>query len=155
MYDFDCGVTDVYAAVAETGSLVVRPTREHGRGLSLIPALHVAVVEPKNFVPDLVDLFDQLTTDGVGSGDLDHQRTEQNIRHRDESRRRRARPTSRQSLSAGIVAGCRDANIRSLLRNVFALAWVLKDVDLALVPVHAREIFFHEQGERSINRRLL
>jgi L-lactate utilization protein LutC len=68
LYDFDCGITDVYAAVAETGSLVVRPSVGHGRGLSLVPSVHFAVVEPKNFVPDLVDLFDKLATDGVGSG---------------------------------------------------------------------------------------
>ncbi len=68
LYDFDCGVTDVYAAVAETGSLVVRASAGHGKGLSLIPLIHIAVVEPKNFVPDLVDLFDKISADGVGSG---------------------------------------------------------------------------------------
>jgi L-lactate dehydrogenase complex protein LldG len=67
LYDFDCGITDVYAAVAETGSLVIRATAGHGRGLSLIPAVHIAVVEPKNFVPDLVDLFDKVAAEGVGS----------------------------------------------------------------------------------------
>jgi L-lactate dehydrogenase complex protein LldG len=68
LYDFDCGVTDVYAAVAETGSLVVRASAGHGKGLSLIPPVHIAVVEPKNFVPDLVDLFDKIAAEGVGSG---------------------------------------------------------------------------------------
>jgi L-lactate dehydrogenase complex protein LldG len=68
LYDFDCGITDVYAAVAETGSVVIRASAGHGRGLSLIPALHIAIVEPKNFVPDLVDLFDKLAVEGVGSG---------------------------------------------------------------------------------------
>ena len=41
---------------------------EHGRLLSLVPFVHVAVVEPKVFVPDLIDLFDALAKDGVGSG---------------------------------------------------------------------------------------
>ena len=68
LYDFDCGITDVYAAVAETGSLVVRASVGHGRGLSLAPSIHIAIVEPKNFVPDLVDLFDQIAAEGVGSG---------------------------------------------------------------------------------------
>ena len=68
LYDFDCGITDVYAAVAETGSLVIRASAGHGRGLSLIPALHIAIVEPKNFVPDLVDLFDKIAAEGVGTG---------------------------------------------------------------------------------------
>jgi L-lactate dehydrogenase complex protein LldG len=67
LYDFDAGVTDVYAAVAETGSLVLRASPAHGRALSLVPAVHVAVVEPKNLVADLVDLFPRLAADGIAS----------------------------------------------------------------------------------------
>ncbi len=64
LYDFDCGITDVYRAVAETGSLVIRATPEHGRALSLVPRVHIAILEPKNFLPDLVDLFQLLTAEG-------------------------------------------------------------------------------------------
>jgi L-lactate dehydrogenase complex protein LldG len=67
LYDFDCGVTDVYAGVAETGSLVIKHSPEHGRALSLVPAVHVAIVEPKNLVGDLVDLFEKLGRDGGGA----------------------------------------------------------------------------------------
>ena len=67
-YDFDAGVTDVDYAVAETGSLVIRHRPEHGRLISLVPFVHVAVVEPKNFLPDLIDLFQRLTTEGIGGG---------------------------------------------------------------------------------------
>jgi L-lactate dehydrogenase complex protein LldG len=67
LYDIDAAVTDVYAAVAETGSLVVRASPQHGRGLSLVPPIHVAVLEPKNFIPDLVDLFQKMAGDGVAS----------------------------------------------------------------------------------------
>jgi len=56
-YDFDCGVTEVDYAVAETGSVVIRHRPEHGRLLSLVPFVHVAVVDPKQLVPDLIDLF--------------------------------------------------------------------------------------------------
>ena len=63
LYDFDCGVTDVHYTVAESGSLVVKTTADHGRGLSLVPMFHVAVIEPRNFVPDLVDLFDRLAAE--------------------------------------------------------------------------------------------
>src|SRR5687767_14331743 len=63
LYDFDCGITDVHYAVAESGSLVVKTSADHGRGLSLVPMFHVAVVEPKNFLPDLVDLFDKLAVE--------------------------------------------------------------------------------------------
>lgn len=72
-YDVDCGVTDVYCAVAETGSLVVRSSPEHGRSISLVPNVHVAVLEPKNFVADLVDLFEKMKADGVAeSGGATH-----------------------------------------------------------------------------------
>lgn len=63
LYDYDCGITDVYAAVAETGSLVIRSSPAHGRALSLVPPVHVAILEPKNLVPDLVDLMDKIASD--------------------------------------------------------------------------------------------
>jgi L-lactate dehydrogenase complex protein LldG len=64
LYDVDCGITDVWAAVAEVGALVIRGSPEHGRAISLVPPIHVAILEPKNFVPDLVDLFQKLPADG-------------------------------------------------------------------------------------------
>ena len=67
-YEFDAGVTDVDYGVAETGTLVIRHRPEHGRLLSLVPFVHVAVVEPRQFVPDLIDLFAALKADGTGSG---------------------------------------------------------------------------------------
>jgi L-lactate dehydrogenase complex protein LldG len=68
LYGFDCGLTDVYAAVAETGSLVIRPSPSHGRAISLVPTVHVAIIEPRNLLPDLVDLFEKLSHEGLGSG---------------------------------------------------------------------------------------
>jgi L-lactate dehydrogenase complex protein LldG len=59
-YDLDCGITDVYAAVAETGSIVILPTPAHGRALSLVPPIHIAIVEPANIVPDLIDLLEKI-----------------------------------------------------------------------------------------------
>jgi L-lactate dehydrogenase complex protein LldG len=67
-YDVDCGLTDVFKAVAETGSLVIRGSSSQGRSLSLVPPMYVAVVEPKNIVPDLYDLFAQLA--GQGTPDI-------------------------------------------------------------------------------------
>ncbi len=66
-YDIDCGITDVYAAVAETGSLVIRPDAGHGRSISLVPMIHIAIVEPGNIVGDLVDLFDKLHREGCAT----------------------------------------------------------------------------------------
>jgi L-lactate dehydrogenase complex protein LldG len=60
LYDIDCGITDVFAAVAEVGAMVIRSTAEHGRAISLVPPIHIAILEPKNFVPDLVDMFQKL-----------------------------------------------------------------------------------------------
>ncbi|MDB5294846.1 MAG: hypothetical protein JWO31_829 [Phycisphaerales bacterium] len=67
-YEFDCGITEVDYAVAETGTVGIRHRPEHGRLLSLTPFVHVAIVEPKTFVPDLIDLFAALKRDGIGSG---------------------------------------------------------------------------------------
>jgi len=67
-YDFDAGLTEVDYAVAETGTLVIRHTPAHGRLISLVPFVHVAIVEPRLFLPDLIDLFDSLKKDGTGSG---------------------------------------------------------------------------------------
>ena len=61
IYDgYDCSITDVSYAVAETGSLVVEPSAAHGRALSLVPLVHVAIVEPKCILPDLLDLMKKL-----------------------------------------------------------------------------------------------
>jgi L-lactate dehydrogenase complex protein LldG len=66
LYDVDCGITDVYCAVAETGSLVVRASQQ-ARAVSLVPTLHVAIVKPGDIVPDLLDLFAKLEAEGIGS----------------------------------------------------------------------------------------
>jgi L-lactate dehydrogenase complex protein LldG len=63
LYDYDCAVTDVDYAVAESASLVIKPKKSHGRGLSLVPMYHVAIVEEKQILPDLVDLFRELALD--------------------------------------------------------------------------------------------
>ena len=67
LYEFDASVTDVTWAIAETGSLVIKSSRNHGRSISLVPMVHVAIVEPKNCVPDLLDLMEILEKEGVGN----------------------------------------------------------------------------------------
>jgi L-lactate dehydrogenase complex protein LldG len=59
-YDYDCAITDTTYAVAEIGGLVIQTTAAHGRALTLVPMYHIAVVEPKNLLPDMVDLFTKL-----------------------------------------------------------------------------------------------
>jgi L-lactate dehydrogenase complex protein LldG len=67
-YQFDAGVTEVDFAIAETGTLVIRHRAEHGRLLSLVPFVHVAIVQPRQIVPDLIDIFELLAREGTGSG---------------------------------------------------------------------------------------
>ena len=63
MYDFDCGITDVSYAVAESGTLVIKPSGRQGRSISLVPMYHIAFVERDQILPDMVDLFDRLARD--------------------------------------------------------------------------------------------
>lgn len=67
-YDVDAGITDVWRAVAETGSLVVRASDEHGRAVSLVPPIHFAIVRKSQIVPDLIDLMADAQREGSASG---------------------------------------------------------------------------------------
>jgi L-lactate dehydrogenase complex protein LldG len=57
LYTVDVGITDVQAAIAETGSLVCWSGPGRGRGLSLVPPVHIAIVRPPDIVPDLIDYW--------------------------------------------------------------------------------------------------
>lgn len=68
VYDVDAGITDIYRAVAETGSIVVRESPEHGRAVSLVPPIHFAIVRRSQVVPDLIDLMADVGRDGSAAG---------------------------------------------------------------------------------------
>lgn len=57
LFSADAGITGVFAAVAETGSLAVVSGAGRPRGDSLIPPVHVAIVEESQIVADLCDLY--------------------------------------------------------------------------------------------------
>lgn len=57
LYEVDAGVTDVHTAIAETGSPVCIYGRGQGRGLSLVPPVHIALVRKSDIVPDLIDFW--------------------------------------------------------------------------------------------------
>jgi len=57
LFGADVGITGVWAAVAETGSLVCCSGDRLWRSLSLVPPLHIAIVRAGQIVPDLLDLF--------------------------------------------------------------------------------------------------
>lgn len=61
MFDVDVGITDVHAAIAESGTLVCSSDAGHSRGLSLVPPVHLAVVRRSDIVPDLMDYTHRLT----------------------------------------------------------------------------------------------
>jgi L-lactate dehydrogenase complex protein LldG len=60
IYDVDVGITDVHAALAETGTLICRSDAEHLRALSLIPSVHIAIVRPADILPDMIDYWQNL-----------------------------------------------------------------------------------------------
>ena len=60
------GITGVFAAIAETGSLVVASARGEPRSFSLLPPLHIAVVGQHQIIPDLFDLFETSLTPSAG-----------------------------------------------------------------------------------------
>jgi L-lactate dehydrogenase complex protein LldG len=54
-YEADTGLTDVHAALAETGTLLCNSDADHGRGHSLAPAAHIALVRRSDLLPDMLD----------------------------------------------------------------------------------------------------
>jgi L-lactate dehydrogenase complex protein LldG len=55
-FDADASLTDVAAALADSGSILCRSDPDHGRGLWLVPPVHIAVVRASDILPDLIDL---------------------------------------------------------------------------------------------------
>jgi L-lactate dehydrogenase complex protein LldG len=60
-FDTDAGITDVQAAIAESGTLVCCSGPGHSRGLSLVPPHHLAIVRGSDLLPDLIDYFAKVT----------------------------------------------------------------------------------------------
>jgi L-lactate dehydrogenase complex protein LldG len=52
----DAGITDVEAAIAETGSIVVASGANSPRAAAMVPPIHFALVRWSQLVPDLLDL---------------------------------------------------------------------------------------------------
>jgi len=61
----EAGITTVRSGVAETGSLVVWPTHNEPRSLSLVPPVHIALL----YASDIVEtLYDAVTSQSWASG---------------------------------------------------------------------------------------
>lgn len=65
VFQAEIGISSVDWAVAETGTLIVRARPGRERMVSLVPPIHVAIVEPGQVVPDLFDVFQALHDDGL------------------------------------------------------------------------------------------
>lgn len=66
-FDVDLAITDVHAALAETGTLVCCSDAAHGRCLSLVAPVHVAVVRANDLVPDMMDYWAGCDTEALPS----------------------------------------------------------------------------------------
>lgn len=56
------GVTGVDFGLSDTGTLVLRSSEQRGRLLSLVPPVHVAIVERERLLPDLASFLAQPLT---------------------------------------------------------------------------------------------
>jgi L-lactate utilization protein LutC len=61
----DLAISGVDYAIAETGSLVMLASKQSPRSLSLLPPIHIALVERSQIVADLFDLFEGLLSANV------------------------------------------------------------------------------------------
>ncbi len=59
----DAGVTEADFGIAESGTLALLHRPGQGRGLSLLPPVHIAVLRASDLVPDLGALFHKLQSD--------------------------------------------------------------------------------------------
>ena len=62
-FQADLGISGVAYAIAETGTLVMASRPHDPRSLSLLPPVHVAVLDHSQLLPDLFDLFAELEAD--------------------------------------------------------------------------------------------
>lgn len=56
-FDASAAVTGVWAAIAETGTLVLVSDARRSRGSFIVPPVHVAVVRISQIVPDMIDVW--------------------------------------------------------------------------------------------------
>jgi L-lactate dehydrogenase complex protein LldG len=61
----DVGITSCDLAIAETGTLMMCSRPGHERVASLLPPVHIAVVERRQIAADLIDAFRQLDSPGL------------------------------------------------------------------------------------------
>lgn len=63
LFDIDIGITTAQAAIAETGTLVLDSSRERHRLISLVPPVHIAIVQAENIYSTLGEALAVLQAD--------------------------------------------------------------------------------------------
>jgi len=64
MFEIDVGVTTAQAAIAETGTLVLDSSRERNRLVSLVPPIHIAIVDASSIFQTLGEALAFIHQDG-------------------------------------------------------------------------------------------
>jgi L-lactate dehydrogenase complex protein LldG len=65
LFNFDVGITSAQLAIAETGTLVLESDSERHRLISLVPPVHIAIVEARNIVQTLGDALRHVQSEGT------------------------------------------------------------------------------------------
>lgn len=60
LYDADVGITDGDAGLAESGTLVLRADARRGRGVFIVPPVHLAILRESQIMPDMLDYWPTL-----------------------------------------------------------------------------------------------
>jgi L-lactate dehydrogenase complex protein LldG len=60
-FQADASVTDVHAALAETGTIICNSDADHARGASIAVPVHVAIVRRADILPDMLDYIATLS----------------------------------------------------------------------------------------------
>jgi L-lactate dehydrogenase complex protein LldG len=64
IFEIDCGMSTVQAAIAETGTLVLDSSRERNRLVSLVPPVHIAIVDASTIFQTLGEALAFIHQDG-------------------------------------------------------------------------------------------
>ena len=66
LFGFDIGITTAQGAIAETGTLVLDSSRERHRLVSLVPPVHIAILDASKILSTLGETLAALQSDGNG-----------------------------------------------------------------------------------------
>lgn len=62
-FEIDAGITGCEAGLAETGTLVLCSGPDRGRGVMIVPPVHIAILRESQILPDMLDLWERFPTD--------------------------------------------------------------------------------------------